>query len=40
MKVVIVNCFDTYEDRVDLYMIFLSKMAIMLRYIQSDFRAF
>jgi len=40
MKAVIVNCFDTYEDRVDLVHEFFKKRNYEVTVIQSDFRHF
>lgn len=40
MKVVIVNCFDTYEDRVDLVHEFFKAQGYDVTVIQSDFRHF
>lgn len=40
MKVVIVNCFDTYEDRVDLLHDFFIENGHNVTVIQSDFRHF
>lgn len=40
MKVVIVNCFDTYEDRIDLLHDFFINNGHEVRVIQSDFRHF
>ena len=40
MKVVIVNCFDTYEDRIDLLHDFFSNKFYDVTVIQSDFRHF
>lgn len=40
MKAVIVNCFDTYEDRVDLVHEFLKKRNYDVTVIHSDFRHF
>ncbi|WP_128896346.1 hypothetical protein [Longirhabdus pacifica] len=40
MNAVIVNCFDTYEDRVDLIYQFLKKQGHDVIVIQSDFRHF
>ncbi|HZJ91151.1 MAG TPA: hypothetical protein VFC89_05795, partial [Oscillospiraceae bacterium] len=40
MKAVIVNCFDTYEDRVDLVHEFFKKQGYDVTVIQSDFRHF
>ncbi|NMH70534.1 glycosyltransferase family 4 protein [Bacillus sp. RO3] len=40
MKVVIVNCFDTYEDRVDLVHEFYKDQGFDVTVIQSDFRHF
>jgi hypothetical protein len=40
MKVVIVNCFDTYEDRVDLVHEFFKEQGYDVTVIQSDFRHF
>lgn len=40
MKAVIVNCFDTYEDRVDLVHDFFKKLGYDVTVIQSDFRHF
>lgn len=39
-KAVIVNCFDTYEDRVDLVLEFLKMQGYEVSVIQSDFRHF
>lgn len=39
-KVVIVNCFDTYEDRVDLIHEFFREKGYEVTVIQSDFRHF
>jgi hypothetical protein len=39
-KVVIVNCFDTYEDRIDLLHEFFSNKGHDVTVIQSDFRHF
>ena len=38
MKVVIVNCFDTYEERVDLIYDFLISNTYSVSVVQSDFR--
>lgn len=40
MKVVIVNCFDTYEDRIDLLHDFFINKGYDVSIIQSDFRHF
>jgi glycosyltransferase involved in cell wall biosynthesis len=40
MKAVIVNCFDTYEDRVDLLHDFFKLQGYDVKIIQSDFRHF
>lgn len=40
MKAVIVNCFDTYEDRVDLVHEFFKEQGYDVTVIQSDFRHF
>lgn len=40
MKAVIVNCFDTYEDRIDLIHKFLKDKCYDVTVIQSDFRHF
>ncbi len=40
MKAVIVNCFDTYEDRVDLVHEFFKEQGYEVTVIQSDFRHF
>lgn len=40
MKAVIVNCFDTYEDRVDLVHEFFKEQGYDATVIQSDFRHF
>ncbi|GAA0083718.1 hypothetical protein UT300007_01570 [Clostridium sp. CTA-7] len=40
MKVVIVNCFDTYEDRIDLLHDFFSNKGDDVTVVQSDFRHF
>lgn len=40
MRAVIVNCFDTYEDRVDLVHEFFKKQNYKVTVIQSDFRHF
>lgn len=40
MNAVIVNCFDTYENRVDLVSTYLKKKDIAVTVIQSDFRHF
>lgn len=40
MKAVIVNCFDTYEDRVDLVHQFFKEQGYEVTVIQSDFRHF
>ncbi|NGM83579.1 glycosyltransferase family 4 protein [Paenibacillus sp. 7124] len=40
MKVVIVNCFDTYEERIDLLHDFFIKKGHDVTIIQSDFRHF
>lgn len=40
MKAVIINCFDTYEDRVDLVYNFFKKKGYDVTVIQSDFRHF
>ncbi len=40
MKVVIVNCFDTYEDRVDLIKSFFIRSGHDVKVIQSNFRHF
>lgn len=40
MKAVIVNCFDTYEDRVDLVHEFFKEQGYDVIVIQSDFRHF
>lgn len=40
MKVVIVNCFDTYEERVDLVHEFFKEQGYSVTVIQSDFRHF
>jgi glycosyltransferase involved in cell wall biosynthesis len=40
MKVVIVNCFDTYEDRVDLVHDFFKEQGYEVTVIPSDFRHF
>lgn len=40
MKAVIVNCFDTYEDRIDLIHDFLKDKDYDVTVIQSDFRHF
>ncbi|QCJ44764.1 glycosyltransferase family 4 protein [Bacillus sp. S3] len=40
MKVVLVNCFDTYEDRIDLIHDFFIKNGNKVTVIQSDFRHF
>jgi len=40
MKVVIVNCFDTYEDRIDLLHDFFSSKGNDVTLVQSDFRHF
>lgn len=40
MKAVIVNCFDTYEDRIDLVHHFLKDKGYDVTVIQSDFRHF
>lgn len=38
MKVVIVNCFDTYEERVDLIYDFFISNNYSVSVVQSDFR--
>lgn len=40
MKVVIVNCFDTYEDRIDLLYDFFKARGDDVTIVQSDFRHF
>lgn len=40
MKVVIVNCFDTYEDRIDLLHDYFSNKGNVVTIVQSDFRHF
>ena len=40
MKVVIVNCFDTYEDRVDLLHDYFKSSGDNITVVQSDFRHF
>lgn len=40
MKAVILNCFDTYEERVDLLYSFLSDYGYDVKIIQSDYRHF
>lgn len=40
MRAVIVNCFDTYEDRVDLIQEFFKEQGYDVTVIQSDFRHF
>lgn len=40
MKVVIVNCFDTYENRVDLLVEYFKTSGYDVKVIQSDFRHF
>ena len=40
MKAVLVNCFDTYEDRVDLVHEFFKEQGYDVTVIQSDFRHF
>jgi len=40
MKAVIVNCFDTYEDRVDLVHKFFKGKGYKVTVVQSDFRHF
>ena len=40
MKVAIVNCFDTYEDRVDLLYEFFIGHGHNVTVVQSDFRHF
>lgn len=40
MKVIIVNCFDTYEDRIDLIYCFFMQKGYDVTVIQSDFRHF
>lgn len=40
MRVIIVNCFDTYEDRIDLLHGFFIKKGHQVTVIQSDFRHF
>ena len=38
MRAVIVNCFDTYEDRVDLVQEFFQEKGYEVIVIRSDFR--